>query len=225
MLKHKYMQASTVVPGGLWTSLGGYNTTTMLTTCSRCNARVDGNEKGWYDHLEVEDGHARYTVRYRLLQCPQCDLPILVEDPIDFDDVEPGILYPAREKVSAAIPRPIASALNEAMNCFRASAHTASVIMCRKALEGMCRERGISVAPLARSLDEMKKKGIIDAQLEEWASLLRVSGNDAAHDMEVTFEARDARDILDFTVALGEYLFTFKQKFDEFVQRRSKRKP
>ena len=50
---------------------------------------------------------------------------------------------------------------------------------------------------------------------------LRISGNEAAHDVNVTTSPEDARDILEFTNALLEYVFTFRDKFEEFKKRRS----
>jgi hypothetical protein len=64
---------------------------------------------------------------------------------------------------------------------------------------------------------------MIDAQLHEWADTLRSVGNEAAHGVRVTVSADDARDVLSFTIALSEYLFAFKKRFDEFKKRREER--
>ena len=68
----------------------------------------------------------------------------------------------------------------------------------------------------------MKTKGIIENRLFEWAEALRISGNEAAHDVQVTISPQDAKDIVDFTDALLEYVFTFRDKFNEFLERRKK---
>lgn len=52
-------------------------------------------------------------------------------------------------------------------------------------------------------------------------TLSGISGNEAAHDVNVTISAEDARDILEFTNALLEYVFTFRDKFEEFKKRRA----
>jgi hypothetical protein len=74
---------------------------------------------------------------------------------------------------------------------------------------------------LVSSLKELKDKGVIENRLFEWADALRISGNEAAHDVTVTISPEDARDILEFTNALLEYVFTFRDKFEEFKKRRS----
>ena len=92
--------------------------------------------------------------------------------------------------------------------------------MCRKTLEGICVEHGIKGNNLVKSLKELKDKGIIENRLYEWADTLRISGNEAAHDVKVTISPEDARDVLEFTNALLEYMFTFRDKFEQFKQRR-----
>ena len=94
--------------------------------------------------------------------------------------------------------------------------------MCRKTLEGICSAHGITVKYLGTSLKEMKDKGIIENRLFEWAEALRISGNEAAHDVNIKISSQDAKDIVEFTDALLEYVFTFRDKFDEFKKRRSK---
>lgn len=47
-----------------------------------------------------------------------------------------------------------------------------------------------------------------------------MQGNAAAHDVSVTTSAQDARDIVEFTHAILEYIFTLAEKFDDFQKRR-----
>ncbi|MFC1938942.1 DUF4145 domain-containing protein [Chloroflexota bacterium] len=117
-------------------------------------------------------------------------------------------------------PKILNSAFEEARRCFRAKAYTATAVMCRKTLEGICKERGISGKNLAASLKQMRENSVIDSGLYEWADALRISGNEAAHGVEVTFSREDAHDILDFSRALLEYIFTFREKFEQFQKRR-----
>lgn len=94
--------------------------------------------------------------------------------------------------------------------------------MCRKTLEGICCVHEIKAKNLSLGLKEMKNKGIIESHLFEWAEALRISDNEAAHDVQVTISAQDAKDIVAFTDALLEYVFTFRDKFNEFIERRKK---
>lgn len=149
--------------------------------------------------------------------------PLVIMLEIDFG---PGLdettqIYPPNEMdLSRVIPDALRSAYDEANVCFRAKAYTATAIMCRKILEGICEENKIQVRNLAHSLKELKDKGIIENRLYEWADALRLLGNEAAHGVNTQISHQDAKDILEFTHALLEYVFTFQEKYKQFMGRR-----
>ena len=90
--------------------------------------------------------------------------------------------------------------------------------MCRKTLEGICSAHGVRERNLVSSLRKMRDKSIIDERIHDWSDALRLAGNEAAHDVGVTISQEDARDMLDFANAILDYLFSFRQKFEEFQQ-------
>ena len=61
-----------------------------------------------------------------------------------------------------------------------------------------------------RMLKNMRDSATIDAQLYEWSNALRHAGNEAAHDVEVVFSMEDASDTLEFTNAIVDYLFSYR---------------
>ena len=65
-----------------------------------------------------------------------------------------------------------------------------------------------------------KKLARHKGRLFNWADALRMQGNEAAHDVNVTISAQDARDLVEFAHALLEYVFTFSEKFEAFQARR-----
>jgi AbiV family abortive infection protein len=81
--------------------------------------------------------------------------------------------------------------------------------MCRKTLEAICAEHAIRARNLAGALTEMKERGLIEGRLFEWADTLRIAGNQAAHNVAANVTGEDARDLLEFTEALLEYVSLF----------------
>lgn len=135
------------------------------------------------------------------------------------------LVYPTADlRINPNAPADIRSAFDEACNCYRVGAHTASAIMCRKTLEGICAAHGISEGSLAKSLKAMHRKTLIDDRLFEWSDLMRLAGNEAAHGVGLTVSQPDAKDILEFTNGIIDYLFSFRDRFDEFKKRRSQKK-
>ena len=195
----------------------------MIIECRNFEVLVDAKVVANFESFNPEYGPPG---RYSFLKCLKCELPILVVEENYGDGWEaPSRIYPSEEKaLNLPIPTSVCEVYNEARSCFRAKAYTATAIMCRKTLEAICAEHKIKAKNLISRLESMKESGIIEKRLFDWADMLRISGNEAAHDLQTKVPLEDARDILDFTNALIEYVFTFRDKFEAFKKRRSKLK-
>lgn len=195
----------------------------MLLECKQCSAIVDARVIATYDDEAADEPPGRWT----FCVCPRCNLPMLAvvcDYGYGFDEGAPTRVYPRREdrRLGTAVPGTIRHAFSEAVLCFKAKAYTASAIMCRKTLEGLCNAHGAKTGNLGRRLEKLKKDGVIEARLFEWAEALRISGNEAAHAVDSQVSPQDCEDILEFTEALAQYVFTYRDKFEKFRQRRAK---
>ncbi|WP_158499886.1 DUF4145 domain-containing protein [Sphingobacterium paucimobilis] len=148
----------------------------------------------------------------------------MIEQELDFPPFEqdpewgnPKIIYPHNSfHINPVIPQSLNRSLLESIKCFKAGALTASIIMSRKTLEAFCIEKGIKENNLALSIKKLKEEGIINDQIYEWANGLRLAGNKAAHGFDTDFEHLDAKDVLDFTIAILDFTYSFKDKFEKF---------
>jgi hypothetical protein len=190
----------------------------MILDCNICEEKVNAVFIAEYGDREI-DSSFPLPSRYKFWRCPNCGEPFLTEQML-FPDIE-IVLYPPNDyRINPTLPNKIKLAYHEAVSCFNSKAYTATAIMCRKTLEGICAEHGATGNNLVSNLKELKEKGVIENRLYEWADALRISGNEAAHDVNVTVSKDDAMDLLEFTNALLEYIFTFRDKFEKFKQRR-----
>ena len=191
----------------------------MLGECGRCDVAVDAVVEGQYSFRD-EDGPLETVV---LARCPRCSEPIVVR----YDEIE-GLghlvqIFPAPERpLSRSVPTNIRDGFQEARDCFRAAAYTATALMCRRTLEAIARYHDVNERTLAASLRAMKDRGIIETRLFEWAEALRLVGNEAAHDVVAGIHGQDAQDAVEFTNALLEYLYTFRDRFEAFKVRRQR---
>jgi len=167
-------------------------------------------------------------IRYLFTRCPTCNDPMVArqENDLNWNDdhdfSQPVRVLPAPSQAGIAVPLPVASAYEEAARCLTVRAYAATALMCRKALEALIAEHKISGRNLADALKAMRDQGLIEPKLFEWADALRLTGNQAAHDVGENISREDARDVLDFTSALMEYVFTFRDRFETFKERRAK---
>jgi hypothetical protein len=191
----------------------------MIVECKYCEAKVDAKQLFQYQYCRnEEDPPGKYT----FLKCPSCESPfILLQEDFGLGWGTPEQIFPPKDKrMSHSIPEQIQKAFQEAAICYKSKSHTAAAIMCRKALEGICNDHNVKSGNLAARVKDLKVQGIIDNRLYEWAEALRIFGNEAAHDVNVTVSRRDAKDILEFTEALLEYIYTYRDKFQRFMNRR-----
>lgn len=93
--------------------------------------------------------------------------------------------------------------------------------MCRKAIEGLCHDQKAKGRTLVAKLEDLRDKGVIETRLHGWADELRMSGNRAAHAVEVWISKADSADLIEFTRALHEYVYTFGERFKDFQARRA----
>lgn len=115
--------------------------------------------------------------------------------------------------------------MDEARACFGAKAYTATVVMVRRKLEGVCADHKITRHPLQKALAEMAAKGLIDGRLSKWADGLRVIGNEGAHYTGNKVSPEDARDALALAEAMLDYMYVRTAQFEEFQARRKKSPP
>lgn len=194
---------------------------TVVIRCKICDEHVNSEVVGSY--IEY-DRDLQMQCLNSLLRCPKCDSPTLIcqyEDMIEEGWEKPSYLYPRSEKsISWMAPPYIRDSYNEALLCFDAKAYTACAVMCRRTLEAVCSASGEKSGGLIKKLVNLKEKGIVDQHLYDWATMLRMEGNKAAHNVEEKVNKRDAQDYIEFSHALVEYIFTYQNKYKEFIKRK-----
>jgi hypothetical protein len=169
-----------------------------------------------------------YIVNYALALCSRCEAVFLIES--NFYEI-PGefcapqgeeILYPTNRKVSMdGMPKSTARAYAAAARSYQVGLYEPCIIMCRKCIEALCQELGVTKGNLKERLMSLRSNGQIDQKLLIWADELRLIGNDAAHDLDIIIEQVDAQDALEFVEAILMYTFSLTRKFEEFKNRRA----
>lgn len=200
----------------------------MIIECDFCEAKVDGRVIAKKEYL-IRHEEAEPTLIY-LLQCPVCN-SVLVggSDQIqvsanEYDWTPPNRLWPnPDERLHSSIPNICRISLTEAHKCYRAKAHSACAVMCGRAIEAVCSEYKTKSKNLAGGLRELRDKGVIDQRLFDWAESLREQRNIGAHATEEDVSRDDAHDVLDFSLAICEYVFVLSEKYEDFKARQAKK--
>lgn len=196
----------------------------MLSECEICQAVVQIEEKGSF--VSQNEYDSLDSIKYLLCKCVQCGSPILLRQHLiwtgreETDWGKTSKIFPQNQfHVNPEIPEALQTALLESIKCYKTEAFTATAIMCRRTIEGFCVLQNASEGNLDKSIKKLKDTGQINEQLFDWANQLRLVGNEAAHNINAVFSGLDAKDILDFTIAILDFTYSFKEKFEKFRHR------
>lgn len=200
----------------------------MIIECSYCEARVDGKIMG--EHITYPDEFPG-PIKTLLLECPVCKNSLLgYQELIQmgnekqewFDGDER--LWPIPKKGRQwMLPEIIADSIAEAERCFTAKSYNACAVMSGRALEGLCQHFQTKSKTISGGLKELLESNIIDERLFSWGDALRQQRNLGAHASSENITKQDAKDILDFTNAINEYIFVLSKKFNDFLLRQQKK--
>lgn len=164
------------------------------------------------------------AVEYALVQCSECaevSLQVREDFGMGFDGDSPGVVYPAKRRLSMDVPEPLRREFEEAQDCFSVKAYEATVVMVRRILEGVCKENNVQERTLVKSLEKLKADGLIDTTIAEWANALRALGNEGAHYTGRQVPRDDSEDALAFAEALLDHIYVLRKRFEEFAKRRA----
>ncbi|MBK5221087.1 MAG: DUF4145 domain-containing protein [Thermoleophilia bacterium] len=133
-----------------------------------------------------------------------------------FENDDPVFVYPEPRRLNPAIPPALRNEWGEAKTCFDATAYAACTVMTRRTLEGTCKDLGVSEKNLARALNTLQNRGLIDGMLADWARALRLAGNRGAHFTGEPVSREDAENSLAFTEALLDHVYVLRKRFEKF---------
>ena len=204
---------------------------TAIIDCPDCDIKVQATVLCTMDNSQRPFDEDPSHKRYYLLRCPCCQRALLGISTLiqsSFNDAwypPPTLLWPFPEKKLAhSIPVEVRETIDEAQKCFRAKCFSACAVMCGKALEALCKSHGTEEWTLAGGLKELKIKSVIDERIYSWGEALRSRRNIGAHASGSNVSEEDASDMLDFMIAICEYVYVLTAKYEEFKKREEKSK-
>ena len=119
---------------------------------------------------------------------------------------------------ASSIPKPVATALEEAITCNAMECFTAAAIMVRKTLEELCHERGATGANLKERIKALGSRVVLPSDLIDGMDHLRLLGNDAAHIESQNF-TRVGRDEVDVGILFAKEVLKAVYQYGLLVDR------
>jgi hypothetical protein len=196
----------------------------MIIECPKCESHVDSKVLGKYEGVDGDDSPWKLT----LVQCVRCGGPLLASQELvqvdagewNWDSAD--TVWPQEKRPHWDLPEAVQDSLLEAQKCCKAKAFSACAVMVGRALEAVCVEH-TSEKTLHRGLRALKDKGLIDGRLFDWSESLRDERNLGAHATGHRTSAQDARDLMEFAMAICEYIYILSRKYAAYQTRKANR--
>ncbi|CAH34554.1 Uncharacterised protein [Burkholderia pseudomallei] len=193
---------------------------TIVIDCPQCAVRVKSEASCWVGDAQEQ--------AYFLAECPSCRQALfgsssLIRDERgdwEWDTAERLWPAPMIADLGPSVPPAARRDVSAAQKCFSHGIYPAAAVMCGRALERLVAEKTGKPQSLARGLAELRAQGVIDERLHAWADALRVERNIGAHASNTETTKDDAEDIIDFTVAIFDYVYTLAERYQKYLKRK-----
>jgi len=147
---------------------------------------------------------------WRTYGCPQCGGLVLASAYHDGEEII--AIYPEIKSVNPIIPNPAKEYLKQAIDSLHAP--SASIMVAASSIDAMLKEKGYSKGSLYARINEASKDHLITEGMATWAHQVRLEANEQRHadpDFKLP-DGGDAQRVIDFTLALAEFLFVLPSR-------------
>ena len=106
------------------------------------------------------------------------------------------------------VPEEVTAVLQEAKTCYSAQCFRASAVMARRTLEAIIADKSASAKTLYEGIKNLKELEIIEKNLLEWATEVRLIGNSGAHFDPIEVVTKDdTRIVILFIEELVKFIY------------------
>jgi DNA-directed RNA polymerase subunit RPC12/RpoP len=188
-----------------------------LNRCPHCNVDKPSLIHQWNTQTETHSGsNKRWWVVYK---CTRCGGLITAGSNSGQSVTE---LYPDSTELDNAIPTKARDYLDQAINSLHAPA--GAVMLAASSVDAMLKAKGYTTGNLYPRINQAATDHLITEEMSKWAHEVRLEANDQRHaddDAELPSTA-DAKKVIDFALALAEFLFVLPSKVNHGIDEATK---
>lgn len=158
-------------------------------------------------------GHKRFWVCYF---CQSCGGAVLACAPRFLQPINE--IYPMPEIIDDCIPERAKNYLDQAIGSIHTPA--GSVMLAASAVDAMFKAKDYKKGSLYSRIKLAVKENLITKEMETWAHEVRLDANDQRHsDESVELPNEEtAKKVIDFTLALAEFLFVLPSRVERGIE-------
>lgn len=175
----------------------------LLPRCPHCS--IDTPNLSRLSLFETTDFNGFDRKYWGLYSCRRCGGVVLAMATKEFFPI--SACYPQISTISTEIPERARTYLSQALDSLHAPA--GAVMLAASSIDSMLKEKGYKEGSLNKRIEEAAATHLITEGMKEWAHKVRLGANEQRHsDENASLPSVDeARNLIDFAKALGEFLF------------------
>lgn len=162
------------------------------------------------------DNHLNRNRRFwRTYGCTQCGGVILATSPAGNGAITH--MYPEAKIVDSIIPDTAKEYLTQAINTLHAP--SASIMVAASSIDAMLKDKGYTEGGMYPRINKAAADHLITEEMAKWAHQVRLEANGQRHadeDHGMPTE-QEAQRVIDFTLALAEFLFVLPSKVEQGI--------
>ncbi len=173
--------------------------------CSVANPNLQQTLK-----TETNDHEGRNLRRWSRDKCGKCGGLVTASAP-QFG--QPTIeIFPSSTEIDEDIPGRAKSYLEQAVASIHAPA--GAVMLAASSVDAMLKEKGYRTGSLYERIEQAVQDNLLTSEMANWAHEVRLDANDQRHADEGSTlpNDADAKRVIDFVLAIAEYLFVLPAK-------------
>lgn len=167
--------------------------------------------------IESRSDDGLNTRYWRLYLCSRCGGAVIAACE-NGDNREVVEIYPSSICLDENLPKKIKMYLQQAIDSVFAPA--GSVMLCASAVDSMLKEKGYNNGTLNARIIQANADGLLTKEMATWAHQIRLDANDQRHsdDNAELPTTADAKQAIEFTKTLSEFLFTIPSKVNRGIE-------
>ena len=190
-----------------------------LERCPHCSIALPHIARVW-GTIETHTHSGQNRRFWAAYKCESCGGVIIAASTVRQDGPITE-MYPRTFSLNDSIPDKVKAYLSQAIESLHAPA--GAVILAASAVDAMLKNKGYKTGSLYSRIDKSTEDHVITNEMAAWAHEVRLDANEQRHaDEDVPLpEKIDAERVIDFSLALAEYLFVLPARIKLGRERRN----
>lgn len=185
----------------------------LLNKCPHC--KIDSPSLRELHSFPTKATDTSYSRQWKIYSCQRCGGIVSAYSYEQNGDVKE--VFPSSESIDNSIPFKAKSFLEQAINSVHAP--SGAIMLCASSVDSMLKEKGYNKGNLYSRINSAVKDHLITDNMATWAHEVRLDANDERHadDNADLPNSEDAQKAINFTTALGEYLFVLPSRIQRGI--------